>query len=132
MTAALPTDPLAFGLGTDAPELRGLATLLRLIGDPEQLGQLLRALPGTEASESRLHVGYEEAARRLNIPDTWLRERISNLPHRKLGKYVQFTEADLSAISQMHFVDPYEYGKTLTLPTRRDDTLKPSPSRRRR
>ncbi|MFJ8957452.1 hypothetical protein ACIRO1_45930 [Streptomyces sp. NPDC102381] len=67
------------------------------------------ALPSNRPSEprdSRLHIGYSEAAERLNIPEKWLRERISTLPHRKFGKFVQFTEEDLRAISDMHAVTP--------------------------
>ncbi|MEU9120548.1 hypothetical protein AB0C96_11925 [Streptomyces sp. NPDC048506] len=60
----------------------------------------------TDSRDKRLHIGYSEAAERLNIPEKWLRERISTLPHRKLGRYVQFAEDDLQAISDMHFVSP--------------------------
>ncbi|MEU7230064.1 hypothetical protein [Streptomyces chrestomyceticus] len=93
-------DPTAFG----ASELQGLASVLRLLTDAESLETLLGHLPNTPGP--RLHVGYEEAAARLGIPEKWLRERIATLPHRKMGRYVQFTTEDLKAISDMHFVGP--------------------------
>ncbi|MER7043682.1 MerR family transcriptional regulator [Streptomyces jumonjinensis] len=131
MATALSADSLAADLGAGSSELRGLAALLRLLGDPEKLGQLLGALPGAETPEPRLHVGYEEAARRLNIPEKWLRERISTLPHRKLGKFVQFTEDDLNSISRMHFVGPQEQDNRAS-DSSWNETLKPSPRSRRR
>ncbi|MFC7928733.1 hypothetical protein [Streptomyces cinereoruber] len=78
-----------------------MARLLSRLGDFESL---LASAP--EERDDRLHFGYSEAARRLNVKEKWLRERISQLPHRKFGKFVQFTEDDLRAISDMHFVHP--------------------------
>jgi predicted DNA-binding transcriptional regulator AlpA len=39
----------------------------------------------------------------LQLPETWIYERTRKhaIPHRKLGKYVRFTDSDLSAIIQM-------------------------------
>jgi hypothetical protein len=71
-----------------------------------ELAEALKLLASGEDAEPPIHVGYDEAARRLNIPEGWLRERIASLPHRKLGRYVQFTDGDLRAISEMHFVQP--------------------------
>ncbi len=50
--------------------------------------------------ESKLLFTVEEAARRLGLPKSWLYERTRKnaLPCRRLGKYVRFTEDDLSAI----------------------------------
>ncbi|MEU4205330.1 helix-turn-helix domain-containing protein [Streptomyces sp. NPDC026294] len=93
-------DPTTF----PAPELQGLASVLRLLAGTENLETLLGRLPSTP--DPRLHIGYEEAAARLGIPEKWLRERIGTLPHRKMGRYVQFTAEDLKAISDMHFVGP--------------------------
>lgn len=56
--------------------------------------------------DPRLHVGYDEAAHRLGVSEKWLRERIGSLPHRKLGKGVQFTLQDLQEISEMAAVRP--------------------------
>ena len=43
----------------------------------------------------------EEAAARLGLRVSWLYERTRRkaIPHRRLGKYVRFTEDDLRAIS---------------------------------
>lgn len=86
-------------------ELQGLAAMVNLLAQAGGLDALLSNRP-SEPRDRRLHIGYSEAAERLNIPEKWLRERISTLPHRKFGKFVQFTEEDLRAISEMHFVNP--------------------------
>lgn len=86
-------------------ELQGLATVMRLLAQVGDVDALLSNHP-SESHDNRLHIGYSEAAERLNIPEKWLRERISTLPHRKFGKFVQFAEEDLRAISDMHFVNP--------------------------
>ncbi|MEV1081922.1 hypothetical protein AB0I98_27345 [Streptomyces sp. NPDC050211] len=86
-------------------ELQGLAAVVNLLAQAGGLDALL-SNRSSELRDKRLHIGYGEAAERLNIPEKWLRERISTLPHRKFGKFVQFTEADLRAISDMHFVNP--------------------------
>ncbi|MFF3157995.1 hypothetical protein [Streptomyces sp. NPDC057910] len=87
-------------------ELRGLATVLRLVAEAESIETLLRRLPAS--SDTRLHVDYEEAARRLGIPEKWLRDRVGSLPHRKMGKHVGFSDEDLNAISEMYAVRPEE------------------------
>ncbi|MFE6737564.1 hypothetical protein [Streptomyces tubercidicus] len=86
----------------DSGDLEKLAVVLRLITNGGELDTLLRKLDTT------LHVGYEEAARRLQIPEFWLRKRINSLPHRKMGKHVAFADEDLRAISAMHAVQPGE------------------------
>lgn len=108
MATGLPAEVREAGSpGPSAPELQGFAAALDLLVGTGQLEMLLRHLPGvTDARDTRLHVGYDEAARRLNIPEKWLRERIATLPHRKFGKFVQFADEDLKAISEMHFVRP--------------------------
>lgn len=42
----------------------------------------------------------QEAAGRLGVAPSWLyqRTRLNAVPHRKLGKYVRFSEGDLRAI----------------------------------
>jgi excisionase family DNA binding protein len=42
----------------------------------------------------------QEAASRLGMAPSWLyqRTRINAVPHRKMGKYVRFSESDLEAI----------------------------------
>ncbi|QPK50480.1 hypothetical protein H4W23_12845 [Streptomyces gardneri] len=86
-------------------DLQGLAAMVGLLAQAGGLDALLGS-QATDSRDKRLHIGYSEAAERLNIPEKWLRERISTLPHRKFGKFVQFTEDDLHAISDMHFVSP--------------------------
>ncbi|MGW7292821.1 hypothetical protein ACWGIB_10600 [Streptomyces xiamenensis] len=103
MTAATPAD--ADPAGSASRELQGLAAVVNLLARVGGIDDLL----GNRLSpprDNRLHIGYTEAAERLNIPEKWLRERISKLPHRKFGKFVQFAEDDLRAISEMHFVKP--------------------------
>ncbi|MEV0278605.1 hypothetical protein AB0I22_19785 [Streptomyces sp. NPDC050610] len=89
-------------VGTDLSgglDLQGLSAVLALISEAGNIEALQRRL-------DQIHVGYTEAARRLNIPEKWLRERIGSLPHRKMGKFVGFSEDDLRAISDMHAVRP--------------------------
>jgi hypothetical protein len=102
-SAAVPVNPSAASTGPI--ELQGLAAVVSLLAQAGGLDALLGNQP-SEPRDNRLHIGYSEAAERLNIPEKWLRERISTLPHRKLGKFVQFTQDDLRAISDMHFVGP--------------------------
>ncbi|MFD6417008.1 hypothetical protein [Streptomyces sp. NPDC060194] len=104
MTAAI-AEPNTASTALGPAELQGLAAVMNLVARAGGADALLgerRPEPGA----SRLHIGYNEAAERLNIPEKWLRERISTLPHRKFGKFVQFAEEDLQAISDMHFVSP--------------------------
>ncbi|RXS80564.1 hypothetical protein EST92_17310 [Streptomyces sp. TM32] len=110
-------------------DLQGLAAVVDLLAQAGALDALL-SKRATDSRDKRLHIGYSEAAERLNIPELWLRERISTLPHRKFGKFVQFTEDDLHAISDMHFVNP-------GAKTKKDDeselmTLQPSKRSRKR
>jgi excisionase family DNA binding protein len=48
----------------------------------------------------RLFLTVEEAAERLGVTCGWIYERTRRkaIPHRKLGKFVRFTEEDLQAI----------------------------------
>lgn len=103
MSAVAPASAGPAALGPT--ELQGLATVMSLLTQIGGVDALLSHRP-SEPRDNRLHIGYSEAAERLNIPEKWLRERISTLPHRKFGKFVQFAEEDLRAISDMHFVNP--------------------------
>jgi excisionase family DNA binding protein len=49
----------------------------------------------------RMFLTVEEAAQRLGVTEGWIYERTRRklIPHRKLGKFVRFTEEDLQAIS---------------------------------
>ncbi len=123
-------NPAVSGGTVPAPtEVQGLAAVMNLlarIGDVDALLGLSRA---PEDRDDRMHVGYSEAATRLNIPEKWLRERIGSLPHRKFGKFVQFAEEDLRAISEMHRVVPQTDGRPKDEPS--TETLRPSKRSRR-
>lgn len=94
---------MTMGLTGEATTVDSLMTSLPGV---QELAEALKLLASNGGSEPPLHFGYDEAARRLNIPEHWLRDRISSLPHRKMGRTVQFTDGDLKAISEMHFVRP--------------------------
>jgi excisionase family DNA binding protein len=53
------------------------------------------------AMMGKMFYTVEEAAARLGMKVSWLYERTRRkaIPHRRLGKYVRFTEEDLRAIS---------------------------------
>jgi len=54
------------------------------------------------------HYNYAGAAELLGLDSpTWLQKHIRELPHRRFGRYVRFTEADLAEISAMHAVRPF-------------------------
>ncbi|MFI1799418.1 DNA-binding protein [Streptomyces sp. NPDC020379] len=83
---------------------------------------------------AQLHVDYTEAARRLGVPELWLRRRIHELPHRKMGKHVRFTQADLELISDMHSIRPSN-GSVMHIVEARSESLadlKPVAHARRR
>ena len=48
----------------------------------------------------KIFLTVEEAAQRLGVTVGWIYERTrrKTIPHRKLGKFVRFTEEDLRAI----------------------------------
>ena len=48
----------------------------------------------------KIFLTVEEAAQRLGVTVGWIYERTRRkaIPHRKLGKFVRFTEEDLRAI----------------------------------
>ena len=48
----------------------------------------------------KMFLTVEEAAQRLGVTAGWIYERTRRkaIPHRKLGKFVRFTEEDLRAI----------------------------------
>ncbi|MFI9204013.1 hypothetical protein [Streptomyces sp. NPDC053048] len=84
--------------------------------------------------DTRLHVDYPEAARRLGVPEPWLRQRITTLPHRKMGKWVLFSQRDLQTISEMHAMQPSGHDLTHVIAARSESLadLKPAPRARRR
>jgi len=50
----------------------------------------------------KMFLTVEEAAQRLGVKVGWIYERTRRklIPHRKLGKFVRFTEEDLQRISE--------------------------------
>lgn len=86
---------------------------------------------------ARLH--YPEAAAELRVPEGWLRKNIKRLPHKKLGRCVYFTPADIERIDAMAHNEPQGVRPALTAATSAPQTeahplagLKPLPGRRRR
>jgi excisionase family DNA binding protein len=68
----------------------------------------------------------DEAAEALNVPRTWLRDKVSAraVPHTRLGRHVRFTEAHLTEIVLVG-----EQGPTRAA---MDATLRPTGRGRRR
>ena len=60
----------------------------------------IAVLSSQPAEIGRLFLTVEEAAQRLGVTAGWIYERTrrKSIPHRKLGKFVRFTEEDLRAI----------------------------------
>ncbi|MEV5677243.1 hypothetical protein [Streptomyces sp. NPDC052179] len=56
--------------------------------------------------ETVRNFGYAEAAERLGCKVRFLRDRISSLPHQRLGESVAFCECELDLIRAMHTVVP--------------------------
>ena len=63
---------------------------------------------------------YDQAAAILNIPVTWLSERVRKkaIPHKKLGHYVRFAPADLD--DRPHLVRSSRAGHRLRAARARD------------
>lgn len=66
----------------------------------ESLQTATNALAG-DVTVGRVFLTVEEAAERLGVKRSWIYERTrrNTIPHRKLGKFVRFTEQDLRAIA---------------------------------
>lgn len=62
----------------------------------------------TSASDDPLTFDYAEAAQRLGplVSERWLRRNIARVPHRRAGRRVAFTAADLEAIAAQLSVAP--------------------------
>jgi len=60
----------------------------------------ITVLSSQPAVIGRLFLTVEEAAQRLGVTVGWIYERTrrKTIPHRKLGKFVRFTEEDLQTI----------------------------------
>lgn len=66
-----------------------------------ELHQVASSASASGATMARVFLTVEEAAERLGVKRSWIYERTrrNTIPHRKLGKFVRFTEQDLRAIA---------------------------------
>ena len=57
--------------------------------------------PAPGVNMGRVFFTVDEAAERLGVKRSWIydRTRRNTIPHRKLGKFVRFTEQDIRAIA---------------------------------
>ena len=57
--------------------------------------------PALGVSMGRVFLTVNEAAERLGVKRSWIYERTrrNKIPHRRLGKFVRFTEQDIRAIA---------------------------------
>ena len=57
--------------------------------------------PAPGVSMGRVFLTVNEAAERLGVKRSWIYERTrrNTIPHRRLGKFVRFTEQDIRAIA---------------------------------
>jgi excisionase family DNA binding protein len=64
---------------------------------PDMTGATLAA----GVNMGRVFLTVDEAAERLGVKRSWIYERTrrNTIPHRKLGKFVRFTEQDIRAIA---------------------------------
>jgi excisionase family DNA binding protein len=67
--------------------------------NPQTVAQMIAEPPPNIGG--KIFYTVDEAAARLGMKVSWLYERTRRkaIPHRRLGKYVRFTEDDLRAIS---------------------------------
>ncbi|MFE9935901.1 helix-turn-helix domain-containing protein [Streptomyces hirsutus] len=49
---------------------------------------------------------YPQAAEELGVEESWLRRHIKQLPHKKVGRVVYFTDSDLERIDALHHQEP--------------------------
>ncbi len=63
--------------------------------------EMASSTPAPGVTMGRVFLTVEEAAERLGVKRSWIYERTrrNTIPHRKLGKFVRFTEQDLRAIA---------------------------------
>ncbi len=53
---------------------------------------------------------YVQAAEELNLPASWLESKAQKrqIPHRRYGRHVRFTDEDIAAIRAMHSAAPLQ------------------------
>ncbi len=63
--------------------------------------ELAGNVPGSGVNMGRVFLTVDEAAARLGVKRSWIYERTrrNTIPHRRLGKFVRFTEQDIRAIA---------------------------------
>lgn len=87
----------------------------------------------TTAGADTRHFSYETAAEEFDIPERWLRTHIKTLPHRRFGRYVRFSVADLLEISDRYMAqitnEPVAMEQTPASATNLPD-IRPSSQRR--
>lgn len=59
---------------------------------------------------------YSEAAKRLQVEESWLRRHIKKLPHSKKGRVITFSDADLQRIDDVLFHHEPTTGPLATVP----------------
>lgn len=76
---------------------------------------------------------YAEAAAELGVEVSWLQRHIKELPHKKLGRVVYFTDADLARIDEMFHHEPTQAATPRAAGSNGQLlTLKPLPARGQR
>src|SRR5579863_2155673 len=94
-------DEGSFGEFDNSPTRRSIGSLAAEIDEMSTGNQhQVAVLSSQPAAIGRLFLTVEEAAQRLGVTVGWIYERTRRkaIPHRKLGKFVRFTEEDLQAI----------------------------------
>lgn len=66
-----------------------------------ELQEAVIGIPAASVTMGNVFLTVGEAAQRLGVTRSWIYERTrrNTIPHRKLGKFVRFTEQDLHAIA---------------------------------
>lgn len=54
-----------------------------------------------------------EAARRLGVKPSWLREHRDEVPHRRIGNFIRYVQADLDTYLARAAVDPDPNGRSV-------------------
>ncbi len=90
-------DELAAGVAVSSPEATPpTSQLLHAIGSSPATDDMDAGVDGAGA----YLLTIEQAARRLNVPRSWLRDRVTarQVPHTRLGRHVRFAPGHLAQI----------------------------------
>lgn len=93
-----------------------MSAAIRLLATRAYRLNTLRDRAETPQISLRVLYGYAEAAVALDLPETWLRRHITELPHTKLGQHVKFTEAHLREIAEIFEVRPEQQTAPANVP----------------